>query len=56
MKAKIVRIGNSQGVRIPTPLLEETGLEGDVENCDDALLDPRTCVNVLEVLAEIFAP
>ena len=31
MKAKIVRIGNSQGVRIPKPLLEETGLEGDVE-------------------------
>ena len=31
MKAKIVRIGNSQGLRIPKPLLEQTGLEGDVE-------------------------
>ncbi|MEJ2218958.1 MAG: AbrB/MazE/SpoVT family DNA-binding domain-containing protein [Gemmatimonadota bacterium] len=31
MKAKIVRIGNSQGVRIPKPLLDEAGLEGEVE-------------------------
>lgn len=31
MKAKIVRIGNSRGLRIPKPLLEEAGLEGDVE-------------------------
>lgn len=31
MKTKIVRIGNSRGVRIPKPLLEEAGLEGEVE-------------------------
>ncbi|HTU89706.1 MAG TPA: AbrB/MazE/SpoVT family DNA-binding domain-containing protein [Gemmataceae bacterium] len=31
MKARIVRIGNSQGIRIPKPLLEQTGLRGDVE-------------------------
>lgn len=31
MRARIVRIGNSQGVRIPKPLLEEAGLDGDVE-------------------------
>lgn len=31
MKTRIVSIGNSQGVRIPKPLLEEAGLEGDVE-------------------------
>ena len=31
MKTKIVRIGNSRGVRIPKPLLDEAGLEGDVE-------------------------
>jgi len=31
MKTHIVRIGNSQGVRIPKPLLEETGLQGEVE-------------------------
>jgi antitoxin MazE len=31
MKAKIIRIGNSQGIRIPKPLLEQTGLSEDVE-------------------------
>lgn len=30
MKTKLVRIGNSQGVRIPKPLLEQAGLEGEV--------------------------
>ena len=30
MRAKIVRIGNSKGVRIPKPLLEQAGLETDV--------------------------
>lgn len=30
MKTKIVRIGNSRGVRIPKPLLEEAGLEDEV--------------------------
>jgi antitoxin MazE len=27
----IVRIGNSQGIRIPKPLLEQTGLHGEVD-------------------------
>jgi antitoxin MazE len=31
MRAKIIRIGNSQGIRIPKPLLEQTGLSEDVE-------------------------
>jgi len=31
MKARIIRIGNSQGIRIPKPLLEQSGLEGEVE-------------------------
>jgi len=31
MKARIVRIGNSRGVRIPKPLLEQTGLADEVE-------------------------
>lgn len=31
MKAKIVRIGNSRGVRIPKPLLEQAGLGDEVE-------------------------
>jgi len=31
MKAEIIRIGNSQGVRIPKSLLEQCGLRGAVE-------------------------
>ena len=31
VKARIVSIGNSQGVRIPKPLLERAGLSGEVE-------------------------
>jgi antitoxin MazE len=31
MKARIVRIGNSKGVRIPKPILEQTGLSGEVD-------------------------
>lgn len=31
MRTRIVRIGNSQGIRIPKPLLEQAGLDGDVE-------------------------
>jgi len=31
MKAQIIQIGNSQGVRIPKMMLEETGLSGEVE-------------------------
>ena len=40
MKTRIVRIGNSQGIRIPKPLLEQTGLRDEVEVSvqDDALI------------------
>lgn len=31
VKARIVPIGNSHGVRIPKPLLEQAGLAGEVE-------------------------
>ena len=31
MKARLVRIGNSRGIRIPKPLIEQTGLGDDVE-------------------------
>lgn len=31
MKTKLVKIGNSQGVRIPRALLNESGLNGEVE-------------------------
>lgn len=30
MKTKIIQIGNSRGVRIPKPLLEQAGLEDEV--------------------------
>ena len=31
IKTKIIRIGNSQGVRIPRPVIEQAGLREDVE-------------------------
>ena len=31
MRARIVKIGNSRGIRIPKPLLDQTGLSNDVE-------------------------
>lgn len=31
MKTRIVRIGNSFGIRIPRPVLEQTGLSGEVD-------------------------
>jgi len=31
VKTKLVRIGNSQGIRIPRVVVEQTGLEGELE-------------------------
>jgi antitoxin MazE len=31
MKARLIRIGNSRGVRLPKPLIEEAGLKDDVQ-------------------------
>ena len=31
MKARIIKIGNSHGLRVPKALLEQTGLKGEVE-------------------------
>ena len=31
MKASIIQIGNSQGLRIPKPILKQCGLSGEVE-------------------------
>lgn len=44
MKAQIVQIGNSHGIRIPKVLLEESRLAGevDLEVCSDGLLIKRT--------------
>lgn len=40
MKAQIIQIGNSQGIRIPKTLLEETKITGEVEleACPDGIL------------------
>jgi len=31
MKAKLVQIGNSRGIRLPKPMIEEAGLKDDVD-------------------------
>ena len=31
MKTKVIKIGNSKGIRIPRHILEESGLENEVE-------------------------
>ena len=31
MKTHIVKIGNSRGIRIPKPILEQTGIKDDIE-------------------------
>ena len=31
MKTRIIKIGNSQGIRIPKPLLDQTGLGEEIE-------------------------
>jgi len=31
MKTHIIRIGNSQGIRIPKPFLKQAGLDGEVD-------------------------
>jgi antitoxin MazE len=31
MRARIVKIGNSKGIRIPKPMLEQSGIQDEVE-------------------------
>jgi len=31
MRARVIKIGNSQGLRIPKPILDQTGIVDDVE-------------------------
>ena len=31
MRARVIKIGNSRGVRIPKPILAQTGIKDDVE-------------------------
>jgi hypothetical protein len=41
IKARIVAIGNSQGIRIPKPLLAQAGLAAEVPAFDDEESDWR---------------
>lgn len=40
MKTQIIQIGNSQGIRIPKVILEQSRISGDVELdvCEDGIL------------------
>lgn len=57
MKARLIRIGNSQGVRIPKPLLQQTGLrdEVEIEVQDDVSLVIRAAGNPRAGWDEAFA-
>ena len=33
MKSRLVRIGNSRGIRLPKPVIEQAGLSDEVELC-----------------------
>ena len=55
MKTKIIRIGNSQGIRIPKALLELTGPEGEVElSAGNGTLTVRSSAKPREGWAEAF--
>ena len=45
MKANIVRVGNSQGIRIPKVVLQQTSLSGEVE------LEVRGCQIIIRAVA-----
>lgn len=56
MKTRIVSIGNSQGVRIPKLLLEEAGLEGEVDlTVDDGAIVIRKGATARQGWREAFA-
>lgn len=49
MKTRLVRIGKSQGIRIPKPLIDKVGLGGEVEiSVEDRALVIRPVVNARE--------
>ena len=55
MKTRIVRIGNSRGIRIPKLLLEQSGLEGEVEmNAETGSLLIRSLTKPRAGWAEAF--
>ncbi|HEY9849680.1 MAG TPA: AbrB/MazE/SpoVT family DNA-binding domain-containing protein [Leptolyngbyaceae cyanobacterium] len=49
IRTRIVKIGNSQGIRIPKPLLEQSGIEAEVEievEGDRLIIRPATRTRV----------
>jgi antitoxin MazE len=56
MKASLVAIGNSRGVRIPKALLEQTGLQEDIEmEVQGSQIVIRSARRAREGWAEAFA-
>lgn len=56
IKTRIIKIGNSQGIRIPKLLLEQSGLEGEVEiNLEGNHLTIRSVVHPRAGWDEAFA-
>ena len=53
MKAKLIQIGNSRGVRLPRPLIEEAGLTDEVElQASDGVIVIRRVKSVREGWAQ----
>lgn len=52
MKARLVKIGNSRGVRLPKPLIEEAGLS---DNVDLRVHDGAIVISRLNKLREGWA-
>jgi len=55
MRARVIKIGNSQGLRIPKPILEQTGILDDVEiEVEKNKIIIRPVKNVREGWGEAF--
>jgi antitoxin MazE len=55
MRARVVKIGNSQGIRIPKPILEQIGAGEDVElEVEDNQIIIRPAANRREGWEEAF--
>ena len=56
MRSQIIKIGNSQGVRVPRAILEQAGLEGDVDiEVRDGAIVIRPAAHPREGWAAAFA-
>jgi antitoxin MazE len=49
MRARVIKIGNSRGIRIPKALLEQTGIRDDVEI---ELADNHLCIRPVATVRE----